>query len=179
MRWVARAVFLLVNLAAMEQLDALGWRLGWLAYLIVAILLSFVVIVVHELGHAVVAYRLGGEVRKIVAMPFELRMRPRQLRWAKSGGADIGGYVAYTLDRIEARRKHGLIAAAGPVANLLFAGVLAILLRWNLPLPVHAMVAALIILSAGVGLANLIPFDGSDGATIWKSVFRRSRYSGR
>jgi Zn-dependent protease len=147
--------------------------------------------------HAAAAHALGGEVRSIVVLPFQLRFRPRRLTWAGRGGrGDVGGYVTYRLDRIDARRKHALIAAAGPSANLALA-LLAILgvamaphlfpvavpLQRGGYLPTDDAVRAFVlnrsygklaeligtafaVLSAGVGIANIIPFEGSDGAHI-------------
>lgn len=207
MRQIARGIFLIVNFAAMSRLHALHWRLDWLGYLIVAAILSFIAIVVHELGHAAAVARLGGTVHKIVAMPFELRLHPRRLGLAAGKGRDIGGYVTYSFDRRGTSRKEALVAAAGPAANFLFAALIAfvaipILTWWMSPaavprtMPVGflpsdaeidafrarwagfrtmqqivAMLGALALLSLGMGIANLIPFKGSDGSQIRRVVF--------
>jgi Zn-dependent protease len=74
--------------------------------------------------------------------------------------------VTYTLDRIEARRRHAIVAIAGPLANIVTGVVagstLTIAKRGGLP-PGAAVATAFAILSVGMGLANLLPFDGSDG----------------
>jgi len=145
---------------------------GLVMRLAVDALLCFVAVLVHELGHAAAAHRLGADIRAIVVLPFEYSMRQRRLRlkW-RAGAGDLGGYVSYVLDRIDARRKHMLIAAAGPVANLLLAllaGTGAALIG-GATLP-GALLGALAFLSAGMGIANLVPFKGSDGHHILQGL---------
>jgi stage IV sporulation protein FB len=93
----------------------------------------FVAILAHELGHALVAARLGYRVR-----PF--------LRWWKFGVAVVvpeGGMSA---------RDDRLIALAGPVSSILLtAAAVSSGLLW------------LAFVSAELAVMNLIPFPGSDG----------------
>ncbi|MET0307386.1 MAG: site-2 protease family protein [Sphingomonas sp.] len=136
--------------------------------LAIDLLLSFVAVLVHELGHAAAAYRFGADIRAIVVLPFELRLKPRRWRmqW-RAGKGDLGGYVTYRLDRIGARRKHMAIAAAGPGANLLLAlaaGTIAA--QFGIQTFAGTLLGAFAILSAGMGLVNLLPYQGSDGAQI-------------
>lgn len=145
---------------------------GLVMRFVVDALLCFVAVLVHELGHAAAAHRLGADIRAIVVLPFEFNTRQRRLRlrW-RAGMGDLGGYVAYALDRIDARRKHMMIAAAGPIANLLLAllaGTVAALIG-GATLP-GALLGALAFLSAGMGIANLVPFRGSDGHHILEGL---------
>jgi membrane-associated protease RseP (regulator of RpoE activity) len=79
-------------------------------------------ILIHELGHAVAAWRLGMNVREIAVGPLVLRMKP--LRLGFSGrilGSDVGGHVLFdeTAGHYLNRNRDALITLAGPLANLL------------------------------------------------------------
>lgn len=180
MRALAILIFLVTAFGVVGVLaDYFPGDAGLIPRLAIDAILAFVAVLVHELGHAAMAWRLGADIRSIVVLPFELRLRPRELRtkW-RAGTGDLGGYVAYTLDRIDARRKHMLIAAAGPAANWLLA-LAAGLAAGQLGLTTLAgtLLGALALLSAGMGLANLVPFKGSDGQQILQglSVGRRTK----
>jgi Zn-dependent protease len=167
MRPLAWVVLAITSIAAQGALAQSSWRLGvggaWLAIL----LIGFVAVLIHELGHAVVANAVGGRVGRIVVFPIEFTVTSRKLRLVRHWGrGDLGGYVTYTLDRVEARRRHAIVAIAGPAANIV-TGVaagssFAIATPGILP-PGAAVATAFAIVSVGMGLANLIPFDGSDG----------------
>ncbi|MBC9031783.1 M50 family metallopeptidase [Sphingomonas sp. JC676] len=207
MRLIAKALFLIVAVVVMATLGtAFPGDGGLLIRILLVALLSFVATLVHELGHAAAAQVLGGQIREIVVLPFAWRPGTRRLRmrWRAPGG-EIGGYVAYALDRIDARRKHMLIALAGPAANLLLAAVTAFAASYlaqdhaaivrhatepaMLPSEAQArawldsvhrgpeygqiIAVALAILSGGIGLVNLLPFDGSDGAHILRRMRAR------
>jgi Zn-dependent protease len=136
--------------------------------------LLFVVILAHELAHAAMARHFGARIRSIMVWPIELRLWPdRRLRFAQRGGRrDLGGAVRYDLDRIGAQTKHAWIAAAGPFGNFVVAG-----------LGVEAALvggtgrsadvwSAVVLLSASVGIANMLPFKGSDGMTVMRAILR-------
>ena len=177
MRALAILIFLVTAFGVVGVLaDYFPGDAGLIPRLAIDVSLSFVAVLVHELGHAAAAWRLGADVHSIVVVPLELRFHPRRLRtkW-KAGKADLGGYVAYSLDRIQARRKHMMIAAAGPAANLLLAlGAGLIAERLGLTTLAGTLLGALAMLSAGTGLANLIPFKGSDGRHLLQG-FRAGR----
>jgi len=166
MRVLAMAIFFLTAFGVMGVLsEHFRGDAGLVLRLVVDALLCFVAVLVHELGHAAAAYRLGADIRAIVVLPFAFNTKRRELRlrW-RAGTGDLGGYVSYTLDRIDARRKHMMIAAAGPIANLLLALLAGTgaALTGSEPLG-GALLGALAFLSAGMGIANLVPFKGSDG----------------
>ncbi|NYT40151.1 site-2 protease family protein [Sphingomonas sp. R-74633] len=173
MRAFAILIFLLTAIGVMGVLsEHFRGDAGLVLRLAINALLSFVAVLVHELGHAVVAHRLGAEIRTIVVLPFEFKPKRRELRlkW-RAGMGDLGGYVAYVLDRIDTRRKRMAIAVAGPVANILLAllaGSGAALL--GTPTLTGALLGALAFLSAGMGIANLVPFRGSDGHHILEGL---------
>jgi len=225
MRHVATLLFLVTTIAVYGLLGQLKWRDGHYFYFFITGMLAFLVILIHELGHALAAKAYGRPILRFVAMPFELRFRPLRFRLAHRDriGGDIGGFVQYG-GRLEARGERAVIAFAGPAANFLLAGAALLLAGWlamrpdtaHLPslvpaapvakpipgthfavLPSDADVRravatgalyfgqkpfgailgeALAALSIGTGVANLIPFKGSDGDSIVDALFRgRSR----
>ena len=132
MRLVATILFLFFYIPTWGCLRDLVRAGDGLAVWAIIGLLSFVAILVHEMGHALAARWAGARVINIVAIPFELRLRPMRLAWAPTApGRDIGGYVTYTFDEdLETRREAVIIAAAGPAANFALALVAALFAFW-------------------------------------------------
>jgi len=167
MRPFAWVVLVVTGIAAQGPLAQSSWHPGLLGAYLIVLLIGFVAVFVHEVAHAMAVNAVGGRVSRIVVFPLELTPASRKLRFVRRWGrGDLGGYVAYTLDRIEARRRHAIIAAAGPLANIVtgivIGGRLAASNSGDLPAGA-AVATAFVILSVGMGVANLIPFDGSDG----------------
>lgn len=118
MRWIAYLGSLIGYLIASSVL-AQGVMLDGLVLWLIAAILMFFVVLIHELGHAGAVLWFRGTISRIMVFPFEYDVRNRRLGMAKTRHrGDVGGFVAYTLDRINPRTKHVLIAAAGPAANL-------------------------------------------------------------
>jgi Zn-dependent protease len=172
MRLLAFLIFLLTGFAVYEALhQAIPGAEGFPLRFGAVVALSIVAVFFHELGHALVARFVGARVKRFVAVPLSYDLETRKLRWVwHVRGGEVGGYVSFTLDAIGARRKHIAIAAAGPGASLLLgaaawggAGLTDVLLA-------RAMLEALALLSLGAGLANLVPFEGSDGAAILRRL---------
>lgn len=208
LRAIARMLLILTSFGVYGTLGALHAPGGVLTSIVLVALMTFVAILAHELAHAGAAHMVGARIHAIVALPFRLRLHPRRLDLIKRGGhGDLGGYVSYSLDTIDARRKRAIIAAAGPLANLalaLMAGMMAPMfdkptleeamagvpahpvpsaadrgLPGDPAMPPPSMMAitipkvetpvwaiiltAFALLSGGLGLANLIPYGGSDG----------------
>lgn len=140
--------------------------------------LSFVAILVHELGHAAAVIAVRGRIKAIVAFPLAYRVATGRLtfNWRPRGG-EIGGYVAYDLDRINARSKHAIVALAGPGANALLSAILIGFAGLDHPGLPAALATALAILSGGMAVVNLIPFRGSDGSAILHAFRSRTARS--
>lgn len=182
MRPFAWVVLVITSIAAQGALVQSSLHVGSLGAYIVVVLIGFFAVLIHELAHAVTAKAVGGQVGRIVVFPFEFTLASRRLRLVRNWGrGDLGGYVTYTLDRIEARRRHAIVAVAGPAANIVsglaMGSVLASEGKGALP-PGAAIATAFAILSVGMGLANLIPFDGSDGMHLLR-YFRPARRKAR
>lgn len=178
MRPAGLILYAIANLFVLQALPV--WVGGNLALRIVlALLITFVATLAHELGHALAARLVGAEIRAIMVVPFRMRLRPRRFEFAgPAGNGDIGGYMSYTLDRIGARRKQALIAAAGPAANLLLAG-LADMAASGFVAAGHdgwaAWFGTLASFSALMTVYNLIPFPGSDGQHIFQNLRKPRR----
>lgn len=180
MRFAGIALYLIANLFLLQAMPV--WVGGSLAFrIILALLITFVATLVHELGHALAARLTGAEIRAIMVVPFRLQLVPRRFTLAgPAGRGDIGGYLTYTLDRIGARRKQGWIAAAGPAANLLLAGlanIVAALFAGSGRFGWTGWFGTLASFSALMTFYNLIPFPGSDGQHILQSL-RKPRWRG-
>ncbi len=206
MRWAAIIFYLVILLAVSGALQELRLPGGGLTVWLLIAVLSFVSILVHELGHALAAARIGARIVAFVVLPFELRFHPMRLGLApRRKHRDLGGYVLFVPPPGHTRRQAMLVSAAGPLANFALVPVALLLgaaisfhfssAGYHLParpsdglLPSDAEMAAiqlipyswaveasrllsdaLAILSAGMGVANLIPYGGSDGASIVRS----------
>lgn len=85
--------------------NGMEWEnVGWFAFLIVGL---FVCVVLHELGHAVAAKKFGVKVKDILISPIR-------------GAARMDGLPDQSISET-------IIAAAGPLVNILIAGILGIL----------------------------------------------------
>lgn len=150
-------VILLVATLAFEQhyRTALGAGLGWLSLwgiAFVTAILLFVSVLLHELGHSLVALRQGVEVRSITLFL-------------------LGGVASVERECTSARGAL-LVAAAGPAVSL----VLATLLlagshgAQHLSPVVGEMVSQLGALNLVLGLFNLLPGLPLDGGLIVKAL---------
>ena len=219
LRLVAIVLFWIVFAMAWVVLDSRSPNANRLVTWGLVAILTFISVVVHELGHAWAAHSIGGRIEKIVAFPFELRPQPWRLGMAHSRGrGDLAGYVEYGEPEGYTRRGHAFVAAAGPAADFALAGVAIVValvlagIDWTsgAPIVIEAMpqgaaeagwpsvalpsdedlarsfaevsrrqmaetagllATALAVISAGGGLVNLIPFDGSDGEGISEALF--------
>lgn len=152
MRLVAIITYIVVNFAIWSALPSLHLGGGALVRLAAMLALIFVATLIHELGHAVAVHAVGGRIHAIMVMPLRLQLQPRRLKFARPAGVgDLGGYVSYTLDRIEPRRGHAIIAAAGPAANiaLYLLASLAVVLLSDAQAPVVLLLGDQVIEHAG------------------------------
>lgn len=178
MRPAGLVLYVIANLYVLRAMPI--WVGGNLAERVVlALLITFVATLVHELGHALAARLAGAEIRTIMVVPVRMQFRPRRFAWAgPAGGGDVGGYVTYTLDRIGSRWKQIGIAAAGPAANLLLAGLAdgagsQFMASGNYGWA--GWFGTLAGLSGLMAIYNLIPFPGSDGRHILQNLRKPRR----
>ena len=129
----------------------------------------------HEFGHAFLAWRSGD---RSAAERGYLTLNPLKysnavlsfvlpLLFVLLGGIGLpGGAVWVNRHAIPGRLRHSLISAAGPLANIVFAFVLAAVIPHELTRDntfFWAGVAFLTFLQVTAALLNLVPFPGLDG----------------
>lgn len=129
----------------------------------------------HEFGHAYTAYRSGD--RGVLAKGY-LTLNPLKYSdivlsflipvvFIMLGGIGLpGGAVWIDRHSIRGRLRHSLISAAGPLSNILFAIMLAVLYK-NFAHQDHGVfwlgVAFLAFLQVTAAVLNLLPIPGLDG----------------
>lgn len=127
---------------------------GWAVGLVLAV---FACVVLHELGHSVVAQRLGVEVRSITLLP-------------------IGGVAA--LRSIPENPWHEMaITVAGPLMNLVVAGVLLPVTGWpreflwvHYPDDLPGLLRTLVGVNLGLFVFNFIPAFPMDGGRMLRAL---------
>lgn len=147
--------------------------------IIVSLIALLIAITVHEFSHALAADRLGDPTPRIQGRltlnPFAhldpvgtILMLVARFGWGKPVVFD-----PYNLRN--PRRDAAIISIAGPISNLVTAGVFSIILR--LLLPVHAslgaafyilvaLLQAIVVLNVVLGVFNLVPIHPLDGFKI-------------
>lgn len=147
-------------------------RLAVFGFVLAAWVLS---LCLHEFGHAYLAYRAGDHS---VATRGYLTLNPTKyadvtlsfaipVLFILLGGIGLpGGAVWIERGAIHGRIKHSLISAAGPLANALFAIMLAVIFK-NFADQHHVVfwsaLAFLAFLQVTAAILNLLPIPGLDG----------------
>lgn len=149
------------------------------------ILILLVAFPVHELAHALTAYRLGDSTPKydgrLTLNPFahldlfgSILIMLAGLGWAKPVRFNPGAL------RMDARTGAMIVAAAGPISNLILAGLMA--LAWNGLLPfmrladiaipgaLNNLVTFFILINIALFFFNLIPLAPLDGFTVLRGI---------
>jgi len=148
-------------------------------------------VVFHEVAHGYVAYRLGDATAARMGRltlnpfahvdPFGTVVLPLLLLF--SGAPFLFGYAKPVpvdfLNLRDPRRGMVLVALAGPVTNLLLAGISAVVLRALLSLPVPDsgfltdnlvviahMAKASVFMNVGLAVFNLLPLPPLDGGRV-------------
>lgn len=132
--------------------------IGAAAASLVFLLLVFASVVLHELGHALVARRFGIPTRDITLLP-------------------IGG-VARLEKMPEEPRQELAVAIAGPIVSLLLAviagGLASTLGRLQLPahpeMPGLTLLGQLAVVNASIAAFNLLPAFPMDGGRVLRAV---------
>ena len=136
------------------------------AFAVASLLVLFSIVLLHELGHALMARRFGILTRDITLLP-------------------IGGLAR--LERMPREPRQELwIALAGPAVNvvlaLLFAGILVatdgprslaefdLLRRLGGPVAGHVILAELVMVNVGLLLFNLLPAFPMDGGRVLRAL---------
>lgn len=134
----------------LAHLEELGWSTAY-------VMLLFVCVTLHELGHCLAARRFGVHVPRILLLP-------------------IGGVAEF--DSLPRRpRSEILIALAGPAVNFLLAGLLMIFAaftkNWNpsdFPDSGVELLQHLVIMNVVMGSFNLLPIFPMDGGRVLRAL---------
>lgn len=140
MRKLAYVLWGLLNLWLLAAASMLDLADSGLAVCAIFFLLQFIAILMHEAGHALAARQAGAKVLIFAAMPFEYDLvRGKVAAMRKLKGREVGGFVSYTWPLGAAtHRKEAAIAAAGPLANFVAAGLAVALVPLFAPSPPSA-----------------------------------------
>ena len=154
----------------------------------VAFLLSLLIAIdVHEFAHAWVANELGDPTARYQG---RLSLNPlvhldplgtMMMLFSVFSGFGIGWGKPVPVDprylRKGPRVGMGMVAAAGPVSNLILAAMVAVPIRLGLPLPWSLLNLLLILISVNISIAlfNLLPIPPLDGASILRGILSTIR----
>jgi Zn-dependent protease/CBS domain-containing protein len=123
-------------------------------------------VILHELGHALVARGSGIPAKGIILLPI--------------GGVTILDEAHAVPDPVNAWKRDIRIAAAGPLVNLFIAGVSAlVILSVGLPLLgrpliyLNALPRSVVWVNVYLGLFNLLPAYPMDGGRALRALFSR------
>lgn len=126
-----------------------NWVMG-----VLAALLLFTSVLIHEISHSVVARRFGTEVTGITLFLF--------------------GGVSQTADEPKSAREEFWMAIVGPIASFVLAlifyaaGGIGVVAQW--PQPVVAVLGYLTLINLLLGIFNLIPGFPLDGGRVLRSA---------
>jgi len=142
------------------------------------ILIFFFSIVIHEYSHGLIAYKLGDPTAKIqgrltfnplahidlfgtIILPLSLFILGSKVifGWAKPVPINFFNLKKPKRDIIS-------VGAAGPLANILFAIFLSLILKINLPLYICEFFKLAILINLVLAIFNLIPIPPLDGSRI-------------
>jgi hypothetical protein len=150
-------MLLLPSLLGSQSSSRLAFFVWWLVVMVAA---RPAATIVHEIGHAWACLVLGAKVRAIYLgndapgpPRFTLGRLTVTLTW------NFGGRVEH--DDTRSAVRNAIITAAGPLANLIVAGTLAVALV--AASSTNGYVLGLVCLMAGIGVSNLMPYRAPSG----------------
>ena len=159
-----------------------------ISFVLFSFLLFFVALSVHEASHAYVADKLGDPTAKIAGRlslnplahidPFGTIILPLLL--AISGAPAFGWAKPVMIDPRNFKnppRHNFLTALAGPVSNVLFAFLVALIARFTTSIPVlHSVLVLLVQINIILALFNILPIPPLDGSKVWNLVLSQESY---
>jgi Zn-dependent protease len=150
---------------------------------LVALLFGLVVgITVHEASHATVAVLLGDPTPRMMGRVSLNPLRHLDLLGsiamliASFGWGKPVQFNPYRL-RTDPRLGSAVVAAAGPVSNILVAIVGALILKmigWHFTEPGHQVLTAVIFINVGLAAFNLLPIPPLDGYNLVVNLLPKS-----
>jgi Zn-dependent protease len=154
----------------------------------VAFLLSLLIAIdVHEFAHAWMANELGDPTARYQG---RLSLNPlvhldpmgtRMMLFSLVSGVGIGWGKPVPVNPVYLRKGPrvgmGLVAAAGPLSNLVLAAIVAVPIRLGLTMSWSLLNLLLILISVNISIAlfNLLPIPPLDGASILRGILSTIR----
>jgi hypothetical protein len=164
MRAIAFVILLAPGLLVSKAAQDLFGDSNYLVFALCLFVGEFCVVVLfHELGHALSAIAFGWPIEMFAVTPFAYRTKTKRLEFWYRMGADVGGMVLYrpTTGRTPARLA--MISFAGPLASFMFAALMLTASAFS-PWPFwRDLFGSTGAVSVFFGLGNLIPFRTSKG----------------
>ena len=164
--------------AMMRDIDTDSGKMPFFVFLLLLggcpLLASFVVIVIHELGHLLAGWSMGFRFASIrfgiiqIAQPFRVSL----YRSGDTGASGLTHMLPTSTTRIRLRRLIFLLA--GSAANLLSAYAVILL-----GAPAFIFTGWFILLSILVGIGNLVPFRSSNFVSDGKRILTLARSHGQ
>jgi Zn-dependent protease len=115
----------------------------------------FASVVLHELGHAVVARRYGIEMKGITLFVF--------------------GGVAEMAGEPPSAKAEFMVAVAGPIVSIALAGLFFLVSQPALPVQVHGVTAYLAFINFMLVIFNMVPAFPLDGGRVLRSILWHAR----
>ena len=143
-------------------------RLGGFVILALAFVLSWFTLVIHELGHLIMGLVVGIKVLRFHVGPLAFLTAPRRIKFFQPAyRPDVGGAVHFRNSKTTSRLGWALVGIAGPALDLLVAIVLGFCAETIATgMAIKPLLIFAAVWSASHALANLMPFDGSDGSLV-------------
>jgi Zn-dependent protease len=174
MRAVAYCLLALPGMVLHQGMqDILGVSLATFIPFYLAIL--FVVIFIHEFGHAVAVQLVGWRLHAIAVVPLIYRFEKRRWGFWTAASGDLGGMVSYSPIGPAFLNKGAWIAAAGPLANFAFALTAFIATASPIGNTAQSVAGALAVTSLFTGLGNILPWRSKGGSSDGKILLSRLR----
>lgn len=184
--WLLRTVLGLVAgfslLAASVAMIGDRGLWNWASLLVLSPVFGFVATSIHELGHAVAAWRCRWVVERIVVWP--IAYVPKKKAWSRAPGfarrGDVAGWVeTHPRGPGGSTRQEIWILLGGVIANLLSAAVCFMLAELVWDYPVDAVLWAFAIFSIAMAIFNIMPWkmagSASDGLQLWRLLHRSKK----
>lgn len=138
---------------------------GILSFVLTYAVVLFVVILIHELGHAATARMFHWPVLSIAVFPVVYKTRSRKFAFWTAASGDVGGLVTVGAGGLpQTRARRIWLAAGGPIANLALTAVIVPIQLLSISNSGHAALGAVAVTSLFIGLANLLPWRAGNGA---------------